>query len=67
VYRNGVSRSHNHCCDGKQQCVLCVFLSRNVKCSQKIILRRIYAASSNETYLGLHVKCPTFMPDFNEI
>jgi hypothetical protein len=24
-------------------------------------------ASNNETHLGLHVKCPTFMPDFKKI
>jgi hypothetical protein len=28
---------------------------------------RIYVASNNRTYFGLHVKCPIFFFDFNQI
>jgi hypothetical protein len=30
-------------------------------------LRRFNVANNNQTYLVLHVKCPIFLPDFNQI
>ena len=27
---------------------------------------RIYVAGNNRTYVGLRIKCPTFLPDFNQ-
>ena len=35
--------------------------------AQQCFLCRIYAAGNNETYLGLNVKCPIFLSDFNQI
>jgi hypothetical protein len=32
-----------------------------------ILLWRFYIASNNQTYLGLHVKCPIFLSDFTQI
>ena len=30
-------------------------------------LRQFTVTENNEMYLGLHVKCPTVLPDFNQI
>jgi hypothetical protein len=30
-------------------------------------LRQFTVTEDNEMYLGLHVKCPTVLPDFNQI
>jgi len=32
-----------------------------------MLLRRIYVASNNKTYLGLHVKFHTFLSDSNRL
>jgi hypothetical protein len=40
---------------------------KNVDCGKVVLLWRIYVAGDNETFLGLHIKCPIFLFDFNEI
>jgi len=30
-------------------------------------LQQFKVTENNEMYLGLHVKCPTVLPDFNQI
>ena len=32
-----------------------------------MLLWQVYVAGINITYLGLHVKCPTYLLDFNHI
>jgi len=32
-----------------------------------MILRQIYIAGNNETYFGVHPKCPIFLPNFKQI
>ena len=41
--------------------------SRNVYTSSALLLRRFNVAGNDQTYLGLQVKCPIFLPDFNQI
>jgi hypothetical protein len=35
--------------------------------SKRVILVRFNVSSNNKTHLGLHVMCPIFLPDFNQI
>jgi hypothetical protein len=58
----------------ERQCVLCIVgifvTANNVKIlnvAQKLLLLRINVAGNDETYLGLHIKCLIFLPDFDEI
>ena len=51
--------------------ILCVLLSymslstiQNIECCTAVIQWKIYVASHNKMYVGLHVKCP--MPHLNE-
>jgi hypothetical protein len=40
---------------------------KNNECCTEMLLWQIYVAGINITYLGLHVKCPTYLLDFNHI
>jgi hypothetical protein len=50
-------------------CVLLRYVSlyKNTDCCTKMLFFRIYVACNNETYLGLHVKCPMFLSHCNQI
>jgi len=56
-----------------QQCVLCVVEQNHCQqytdneCCTEMLLWRICVASNNKTHLGLHAKCPKFLPDFNQV
>ena len=41
--------------------------SRNVYTSSAFLLWRFNVAGNDQTYLDLQVKCPIFLPDFNQI
>jgi hypothetical protein len=40
---------------------------KNIECCTAMLLWQIYVAGMNITYLGLHVKFPTYLLDFNHI
>jgi len=44
-----------------------VKIQGNTEMKKKMLLWRIYVASNNKTYLGLHVKFHTFLSDSNQI
>jgi hypothetical protein len=44
----------------------CQSYNNIVRCT-KILLWLIYVANNNKTYLGLHVKCPIVVSDFNQL
>ena len=72
AYRNIVALSLNNCCRRNATMVVCVMLSytslatilKILSCTT-MILWRIDVASKIKTYLGLNVKCPIFLSDFN--
>jgi len=47
--------------------VLSCMSVNNIKYCTKVLLCCIYVAGNNKTYLGLHVKCLTFLSDINHI
>jgi hypothetical protein len=74
VWCNIVARSRNHCCswDTTMRSVYCGGACycqqyNSIACGTKMVLCRVYAAGNNETFSGLHVNCPTFLSDFNQI
>jgi hypothetical protein len=55
-----------------QQCVMCIVERNHCRqytdeCCTEMLLWGIYVASNSKTHLGLHEKCPKFLPDFNQI
>jgi hypothetical protein len=58
--RNIVGRSRNHICNVNAYCwVTCHCQQyKSIECCATMLLWRIYFAGNNETYLGLHIKCP---------
>jgi hypothetical protein len=68
-----MARSRNHFCNGNAT-MRCVYPAtchcqhhKNTECCTTMLLRQIYVAGNNKTYLGLHVKCPILLSDFNQI
>jgi hypothetical protein len=65
----------DHCCTGNATIQLCIYhwarfhsqQYTNTGCCTKMFLWGIYVTGNNKMYLGLHVKCPTFLSHFNEI
>jgi hypothetical protein len=65
----------NHCCNGKETmlsvCIVQLHVTgKNVtilSSVRKMCLWRIYVVDNNENCLGLRVKCPIFLHDFNQI
>jgi hypothetical protein len=64
---NRVSHPHNHCCNGNS--TMCSPHTELCHCQyEKTMLScQIYVDGNNKMYLDLHVKCPIFLPDTNQI
>ena len=39
----------------------------NTECCRAMLLWQTYVAGNNKMYIGVHVKCPLFLPDCNQM
>jgi hypothetical protein len=74
VHRNIVTRSRNHSCDGNETMLSVCTVELHVTVSNTKIFGvaqncgiAIHVAGNNKMYLGLHVKCPILLSNFNQI